>query len=140
MSTYSLYLVYFGFMQLKSCFGFDTFFATDVRRFGDGGIFIGNLRKPIDEVIPKLEKKLSDVAGRDVVVWFMEEKANDITKQVSTIPSFVSIFLNSCFLCEFCIVERGPTLLHDVRHALFSVNCAHHPLMSLTIDSFHALM
>lgn len=69
--------------QLKSCFGFDTFFATDVRRFGDGGIFIGNLRKPIEEVIPKLEKKLSEAAGREVVVWFMEEKANDITKQVS---------------------------------------------------------
>lgn len=69
-------------MQLKSCFGFDTFFATDVRRFGDGGIFIGNLRKPIEEVIPKLEKKLSEAAGREVVVWFMEEKTSDITKQV----------------------------------------------------------
>lgn len=69
-------------MQLKSCFGFDTFFATDVRRFGDGGVFIGNLRRPIEEVIPKLEKKLSEAAGREVVVWFMEEKANDITKQV----------------------------------------------------------
>lgn len=68
--------------QLKSCFGFDTFFATDVRRFGDGGIFIGNLRKPIEEVIPKLEKKLSEAAGREVVVWFMEEKNDDITKQV----------------------------------------------------------
>lgn len=68
--------------QLKSCFGFDTFFATDVRRFGDGGIFIGNLRKPIEEVIPKLEKKLSEAAGREVVLWFMEEKTNDITKQV----------------------------------------------------------
>lgn len=74
-------------MQLKSCFGFDTFFATDVRRFGDGGIFIGNLRKPIDDVIPKLEKKLSEAAGREVVVWFMEEKANDITKQVLTFLS-----------------------------------------------------
>ncbi|KAK7405853.1 hypothetical protein VNO78_07463 [Psophocarpus tetragonolobus] len=71
--------------QLKSCFGFDTFFATDVRRFGDGGIFIGNLRKPIDEVIPKLEKKLSDAAGREVVVWFMEEKANDTTKQACVV-------------------------------------------------------
>lgn len=69
-------------LQLKSCFGFDTFFATDVRRFGDGGIFIGNLRRPIDEVIPKLEKKLSEAAGREVVVWFIEEKSNDITKQV----------------------------------------------------------
>jgi hypothetical protein len=68
--------------QLKTCFGFDTFFATDVRRFGDGGIFIGNLRRPIEEVIPKLEKKLSEAAGREVVVWFMEEKANDIIKQV----------------------------------------------------------
>lgn len=67
---------------MRSCFGFDTFFATDVRRFGDGGIFIGNLRRPIEEVIPKLEKKLSDAAGRDVVVWFMEEKTDDITKQV----------------------------------------------------------
>lgn len=69
-------------LQLKSCFGFDSFFATDVRRFGDGGIFIGNLRKPIEQVIPKLEKKLSEVAGREVVVWFMEEKTNEITKQV----------------------------------------------------------
>ncbi|CAA0807479.1 Probable zinc metallopeptidase EGY3-chloroplastic [Striga hermonthica] len=71
--------------KLKSCFGFDTFFATDVRRFGDGGIFIGNLRKPIDEAIPKLEKKLSEAAGREVVVWFMEEKTNDITKQACVV-------------------------------------------------------
>ncbi|KAH7665012.1 Ran-GTPase activating protein 1 C-terminal [Dioscorea alata] len=68
--------------KLKSCFGFDTFFAVDVRRFGDGGIFVGNLRKPIEEVLPKLEKKLSEAAGRDVVLWFMEEKTDDITKQV----------------------------------------------------------
>ncbi|KAJ6948782.1 zinc metallopeptidase EGY3 [Populus alba x Populus x berolinensis] len=71
--------------KLKSCFGFDTFFATDVRRFGDGGIFIGNLRKPIEEVIPKLEKKLSEAAGREVVVWFMEEKNDDITKQACVV-------------------------------------------------------
>ncbi|CAH9100255.1 unnamed protein product [Cuscuta europaea] len=71
--------------KLKSCFGFDTFFATDARRFGDGGIFIGNLRKPIEEVIPKLEEKLSEAAGRDVVLWFMEEKTNDITKQACVV-------------------------------------------------------
>ncbi|GLJ14733.1 hypothetical protein SUGI_0238800 [Cryptomeria japonica] len=68
--------------KLKSCFGFDTFFAVDVRRFGDGGIFIGNLRRPIEEVIPKLEKKLADAAGQEVVLWFMEEETNDIKKQV----------------------------------------------------------
>ncbi|KAI3928855.1 hypothetical protein MKW98_024456 [Papaver atlanticum] len=73
----------------RSCFGFDTFFATDVRRFGDGGIFIGNLRKPIEQVMPKLEKKkqkkkkkLSEAAGKEVVLRFMEEKSNDIRKQV----------------------------------------------------------
>ncbi|KAJ8638249.1 hypothetical protein MRB53_012516 [Persea americana] len=71
--------------KLKSCFGFDTFFAVDVRRFGDGGIFIGNLRKPIEEVMPKLEKKLSEAAGREVVLWFMQEKTNDITKQVCVV-------------------------------------------------------
>lgn len=71
--------------KLRSCFGFDTFFATDARRFGDGGIFIGNLRKPIEEVIPKLEKKLSEAAGTEVVVWFMEEKADDITKQACVV-------------------------------------------------------
>ncbi|KAK3420378.1 hypothetical protein EUGRSUZ_G01188 [Eucalyptus grandis] len=71
--------------KLRSCFGFNTFFATDVRRFGDGGIFIGNLRRPIDEVIPKLESKLSEAAGREVVVWFMEEKADDITKQACVV-------------------------------------------------------
>ncbi|KAA8545744.1 hypothetical protein F0562_020805 [Nyssa sinensis] len=68
--------------KLRSCFGFDTFFATDVRRFGDGGIFIGNLRRPVEEVIPKLEQKLSEASGREVVLWLMEEKTNDITKQV----------------------------------------------------------
>ncbi|XVF67411.1 hypothetical protein PTKIN_Ptkin10aG0118900 [Pterospermum kingtungense] len=71
--------------KLNSCFGFDTFFATDVRRFGDGGIFIGNLRRPIEEVIPILEKKLSDAAGREVVLWFMEEKTDDITKQACVV-------------------------------------------------------
>ncbi|KAF9601484.1 hypothetical protein IFM89_020251 [Coptis chinensis] len=68
--------------KLKGCFGFDTFFATDVRRFGDGGIFIGNLRKPIEQVMPILEKKLAEAAGREVVLWFMEENTNGITKQV----------------------------------------------------------
>lgn len=84
LEIYSLYLdVCINFLwQLRNCFGFDTFFTTDVRRFGDGGIFIGNLRRPIDEVIPKLEKKLSEAAGREVVLWFMEEKTNDIVKQV----------------------------------------------------------
>lgn len=71
--------------KLKSCFGFDSFFATDVRRFGDGGVFIGNLRKPIEEVIPKLEKKLSEAAGTEVVVWFMEENAGDIKKQACVV-------------------------------------------------------
>lgn len=80
------------YLQLKSCFGFDTFFATDVRRFGDGGIFIGNLRKPIDEVTPKLEAKLSEAAGREVVVWFMEEKSDEITKQVDELTSRFSNF------------------------------------------------
>ncbi|MED6217741.1 putative zinc metallopeptidase egy3, chloroplastic [Stylosanthes scabra] len=79
--------------KLKSCFGFDTFFATDVRRFGDGGIFIGNLRRPIDEVIPLLEKKLSDAAGREVVLWFMEEKTNDITKQACVVQPKAEIDL-----------------------------------------------
>ncbi|XVF01412.1 hypothetical protein REPUB_Repub04eG0086900 [Reevesia pubescens] len=79
--------------KLKGCFGFDTFFATDVRRFGDGGIFIGNFRKPIEEVIPILEKKLSDAAGREVVLWFMEEKTNDITKQACVVQPKAEIDL-----------------------------------------------
>jgi len=85
---------------LKSCFGFDSFFAVDVRRFGDGGIFVGNLRKPIEEVIPKLEKKLSEAAGQDVVLWFMEEKTDDITKQVneSVFQALTCNFDKSCSL------------------------------------------
>ncbi|CAN8312419.1 unnamed protein product [Cochlearia groenlandica] len=79
--------------KLKSCFGFDTFFATDVRRFGDGGIFIGNLRRPVDEVTLKLESKLSEAAGREVVVWFMEEKTNEITKQVCMVQPKAEIDL-----------------------------------------------
>ncbi|KAK4849280.1 hypothetical protein QYF36_023109 [Acer negundo] len=35
----------------------------------NGGIFIKDLRKSIDEVILKPEQKLSEVAGREVVVW-----------------------------------------------------------------------
>lgn len=71
--------------KLKSCFGFTTFFATDVRRFGDGGIFIGNLRKPIEEVMPILQKKLSEAAGTEVVLWFMEENTDGIKKQVCVV-------------------------------------------------------
>ncbi|XP_042385744.1 probable zinc metallopeptidase EGY3, chloroplastic [Zingiber officinale] len=79
--------------KLKNCFGFDTFFAVDARRFGDGGIFIGNLRRPIEEVMPKLEKKLSETAGRDVVLWFMEETKDDITKQVCVVQPKAEIDL-----------------------------------------------
>ncbi|KAG6517466.1 probable zinc metallopeptidase EGY3, chloroplastic [Zingiber officinale] len=79
--------------KLKNCFGFDTFFVVDVRRFGDGGIFIGNLRRPIEEVMPKLEKKLSEAAGRDVVLWFMEEMKDDITKKVCVVQPKAEIDL-----------------------------------------------
>lgn len=68
--------------KLRSCFGFDTFFVTNVRRFGDGGIFIGNLRRPVEQVTPILEKKLSEAVGREVTLWFMEETRDDATKQV----------------------------------------------------------
>lgn len=79
--------------KLMNCFGFDTFFATDVRRFGDGGIFVGNLRRPIGEVMPKLEKKLSEAAGREVVLWFMEEQKDGITKQVCLVQPKAEIDL-----------------------------------------------
>ncbi|BAF13065.1 probable zinc metalloprotease EGY3, chloroplastic [Oryza sativa Japonica Group] len=79
--------------KLKSCFGYDTFFAVDVRRFGDGGIFIGNLRKPVEEVRPKLEKKIAEAAGTDVTLWFMEEKNDDITKQVCMVQPKAEIDL-----------------------------------------------
>ncbi|KAJ7559313.1 hypothetical protein O6H91_04G079100 [Diphasiastrum complanatum] len=79
--------------QLKACFGYDTFFATDVRRFGDGGVFIGNLRRPLEEVKPKLKQKLSEAAGREVAIWFMEEKVNDITKQVCLVQPKAEIDL-----------------------------------------------
>jgi len=80
-------------VQLKSCFGYDTFFAVDVRRFGDGGIFIGNLRRPVEEVRPKLEKKIAEAAGTEVTLWFMEEKADDITKQVCMVQPKAEIDL-----------------------------------------------
>eukprot|EP00249_Psilotum_nudum_P006290 c19615_g1_i1 orf=207-2066(-) len=79
--------------KLKSCFGYDTFFAIDVRRFGDGGIFIGNLRRPLDEVKPILQKKLTEAAGRDVTIWFMEEKVRDMTKQVCVVQPKAEIDL-----------------------------------------------
>ncbi|CAN6315410.1 unnamed protein product [Urochloa humidicola] len=79
--------------KLKSCFGYDTFFAVDVRRFGDGGIFIGNLRRPVEEVRPKLEKKIAEAAGTEVTLWFMEEKNDDITKQVCMVQPKAEIDL-----------------------------------------------
>ncbi|KAG8081545.1 hypothetical protein GUJ93_ZPchr0172g2983 [Zizania palustris] len=79
--------------KLKSCFRYDTFFAVDVRRFGDGGIFIGNLRKPMEEVRPKLEKKIAEAAGTEVTLWFMEEKNDDITKQVCMVQPKAEIDL-----------------------------------------------
>ncbi|KAK1385211.1 hypothetical protein POM88_022946 [Heracleum sosnowskyi] len=65
----------------------------DVRRFGDGGIFIGNLRKPVEEAIPVLEQKLSEAADREVVLWLMEEKTDDITKQVCMVQPKAEIDL-----------------------------------------------
>ena len=53
---------------LKSCFEFDTLFPIDVKRFGDGKLFNGNLRRLIKEVILILEKKLFDVVGKKVIV------------------------------------------------------------------------
>ena len=69
-------------MQLRSCFGYDTFYANDVRRMGDGGIVIGNLRRPLEEVKPKLEASIAKACGREVDLWFMEETINEETRQV----------------------------------------------------------
>lgn len=74
--------MFFVLWQLKNCFGFNTFFVTDVRRFGDGGIFTGNLKRPVEEIMPVLEKKLSEAAGREVVLLFMEKETDDIRRQV----------------------------------------------------------
>lgn len=38
-------------------------------------------------MIPTLKQKLSEAAGREVVLWFMEEKTNDITKQVISVAN-----------------------------------------------------
>ncbi|KAG6517464.1 hypothetical protein ZIOFF_020856 [Zingiber officinale] len=73
--------------KLKNCFGFDTFFVVDVRRFGDGGIFIGNLRRPIEEVMPKLEKKLSEAAGRDVVCVVQPKAEIDLQFESTTLST-----------------------------------------------------
>lgn len=80
---------------MKSCFGIDTFYANDVRRMGDGGIVLGNLRRPLEEVKPKLEAKLAQACGREVDLWFMEETVNDETKQVCFCPyTLFSTFLS----------------------------------------------
>lgn len=83
-------------LQLKTCYGYDTFYANDVRRMGDGAIVIGNLRRPLEEVKPKLEACLAKACGREVDLWFMEETVNDTTKQVT----FVCITLKSTKLLE----------------------------------------
>jgi hypothetical protein len=70
--------------QVRSCFTYDTFFATDVRRMGDGGIVIGNMRRSLEEVKPKLEASLVKACGCEVDLWFLEETINETTKQVNT--------------------------------------------------------
>jgi len=49
---------------------------------GDGGIVIGNLRRPLEEIKPRLEAKIAQACGREVDLWFMEETVDDQTKQV----------------------------------------------------------
>ncbi|GAB2292097.1 Probable zinc metallopeptidase egy3, chloroplastic [Dionaea muscipula] len=93
--------------KLRGCFGLDTFFAVDVRRYGDGGIFIGNLKRPIEEVMPKLEKKLLEATGREVVVLFNEEKKGDVTKQVCMVQPKSEI--NLVFECTKLSTPRGYT-------------------------------
>lgn len=66
---------------LKTCFGFDSFYPTEVLRFGDGGIFIGNIRRPLEEVKTKLNAKIAEVAGREVDIWFLEETSPDGEKK-----------------------------------------------------------
>jgi hypothetical protein len=77
-----LIYIFLMMMQLRSCFGYDTFFANDVRRMGDGGIVIGTLRRPLEEVKPKLEASIAKACGREVDLWFMEETINEETRQV----------------------------------------------------------
>uniref|UniRef100_A0A6V7QQP5 Uncharacterized protein n=1 Tax=Ananas comosus var. bracteatus TaxID=296719 RepID=A0A6V7QQP5_ANACO len=43
--------------------------------------------------MPKLEKKLAEAAGREVVLWFMEEKRDDISKQVCMVQPKAEIDL-----------------------------------------------
>ena len=49
---------------------------------GDGGIVIGNLRRPLEEVKSKLEAKIAQAYGREVDLWFLQETVDDQTKQV----------------------------------------------------------
>nr|PNR32661.1 hypothetical protein PHYPA_024603 [Physcomitrium patens] len=79
--------------KVRSCFGIDTFYANDVRRMGDGGIVIGNLRRPLEEVKPKLEAKLAQACGREVDLWFMEETVDEETKQVCVVQPKAEIDL-----------------------------------------------
>jgi len=79
--------------EVRSCFTYDTFFATDVRRMGDGGIVIGNLRRSLEEVKPKLEASLLKACGREVDLWFLEETINETTKQVCVVQPKVEIDL-----------------------------------------------
>lgn len=67
--------------KVKRAFGVDTFYATEALNFGNGGVFRGNLRKPIEEVMPILERKLSEAAGIEVVFWLLEDTVDGIKKQ-----------------------------------------------------------
>jgi hypothetical protein len=79
--------------KVRSCFTYDTFFATDVRRMGDGGIVIGNMRRSLEEVKPKLEASLVKACGCEVDLWFLEETINETTKQVCVVQPKVEIDL-----------------------------------------------
>ncbi|KAF3656678.1 F-box protein SKP2A [Capsicum annuum] len=78
-------------IYIKNFFGFDMFFAADVRKFMDGGIFVGKLRRPIHEVICKLENKLLQATGREVVLWFMGCYRNTNNLVLPLVPKFMKL-------------------------------------------------
>lgn len=56
---------------MMRCFSYTDFWAVSSQPYGNGAIFVGNLRGPVQEVSWKLTEKLTAAAGCDVDLFFL---------------------------------------------------------------------
>lgn len=77
---------------MMRCFSYTDFWAVSSQPYGNGAIFVGNLRGPIQEVGEKLTAKLRDAAGCDVELFFLYD--DNTGQQVCVVQPAVEVLQN----------------------------------------------